>query len=288
MRRRSFQFGKRQAQNLILDNYSTPTFAYSLCRKLNSSYNGSIFRVYGNTTGNHEIGFTNEGLVDEVQLQSILDQQADGILQIVILYDQSGNGRDIGQALRGNNYGYFEIARAGSLHRASNGKIGRLYGSMIHDGLPFSSGELSSFIVAQHNINGSNNGLLDCANNQNFSGSGGFRFDSINGMRLGINGNFLQYSWQVTDVVEVKSYIKNNSGRFMYRNNIEVKSDGYTTPINYGNVSQFKLCAITSGTNQYSSTAILSGYFQEAIAWDADMLSDRASIEQNQIDFYIN
>lgn len=78
---------------LLLDLFPGAKVAYSL-RRLNSSYSGSAIRVKNSVTLQQEdIGFLPDGNLDVASLLSFISGAADG--EIIIFYDQSGNGIDL-------------------------------------------------------------------------------------------------------------------------------------------------------------------------------------------------
>jgi len=101
----------------VLDLISVPaTNAYSCYRKLRTAYAGSAFRVRRDDLAVQDIGFVGN-LVDTAALLTFVGA---GSGFVTILYDQSGNGRDLAQATVANQP---RIVNAGVLEAFPSGRI---------------------------------------------------------------------------------------------------------------------------------------------------------------------
>jgi hypothetical protein len=89
----------------ILDPYLSD-FAYSVVRKLYTSYSGPAFRLFRNpsTATFIDVNFLSNGLIDEAQIASFIAASPNVDYNVSIIYDQSGNGRNANLTGSGPRY----------------------------------------------------------------------------------------------------------------------------------------------------------------------------------------
>lgn len=112
-----YRFGSASG-TLTLDTIATPAFAaYSVSRKLRSAYVGSAFRIRLASDGSEfDIGFDGSGNLNKTYLESTA-AGTDAFIKII--YDQSGNGRDVTIATASNQP---KIVSAGTCLLGSNSR----------------------------------------------------------------------------------------------------------------------------------------------------------------------
>jgi hypothetical protein len=102
------------AFSFLLDTYSGAAVAYSVTRRLSSTYTGSLIRVRRSSDNTEQdIGYTAGNLLDEAALTSFVGA-GDGF--ITTLYDQSGNSKNATQTTASNQH---RIVSSGTIETIS-------------------------------------------------------------------------------------------------------------------------------------------------------------------------
>jgi hypothetical protein len=83
----------------ILDSAAGPFGAWSIARRLATSYEGPLARLRESEGNNEaEFGYTSNGNLDVAAIQAWLDSNSAASAFIVAIFDQSGEGQDMYQA----------------------------------------------------------------------------------------------------------------------------------------------------------------------------------------------
>lgn len=124
-------------QPLLLDTYTNASTAYSITRKLNTSYSGNAIKVRRSSDNvEANIGFDTNGNLNESALLSFIGANSGFVSTI---YDQSGNGRD---AVQTTNSFQPQIVSSGSIIKQNN-KPSMLFDG-INDRLTITNNEFST------------------------------------------------------------------------------------------------------------------------------------------------
>jgi hypothetical protein len=102
------------AFSFLLDTYSGSSAAYSVARRLSSTYTGSLIRVRRSSdNAEQDIGYTAGNLLDEAALTSFVGA---GNGFVTTWYDQSGNGNNATQSTAANQP---QIVSSGAIVKTS-------------------------------------------------------------------------------------------------------------------------------------------------------------------------
>lgn len=150
---------------------------------------------------------------------------------------------------------------------------------LIHNTMPFVQGEFAIFSCARLEIpTGLGNGIFDASNNIAFGAANGFRLDNYNGsLRLGSNKSFTIFSNTIT-ALRIYSGVINSTTRKLYVNNTNVSTTSGDNRVNWTNVTQFKLGAMTNGSSQSDGIFFLPGKISTLTAYNADQESNMSAI----------
>lgn len=268
-------------RGFILDSIATGTVkaAYSLS-KLKSSYTGPAIRVINpTTTVQTDVGFDPDGNLDAHFAKTLFD--AGDTLQVVKLYDQSGNGLD--------------ATASGTKYKLDLGgyRPALLTGTKFFTGAAYRTSGTTSlttptyfFTSEMYNENGQQI-LFDIKDGNQFQyrmeggTSTGKRFQATNGSFVTFNDSYL------TDSAIASDGIYQTTMAFRSGNDtVRVNSTKTYTGVDAGNTARSS--AILS-IGDYAPSASIPWYGRifEAIIMDGTIDSvDRNKIEVNQKDYY--
>lgn len=198
-------------------------------------------------------------------------------------YDQSGNGNDATQA---TTTAQPKIVDAGALVTGGLDFDG-VDDWLQYNGLAFSNGLISIFIARTLDAPTTTAGsIFDAADDNAFSASNGFRFDSrSSAARFGTNSALTTFANTSTSE-QLQSGIKTSTDRVLYLDGAQVASDAVAGNVDFTSVTQHKIGAITATGGQSIGAAFLNGQINEIIVYNTDQSANRTGIETNINDHY--
>jgi hypothetical protein len=262
----------------LLDTYSGAGSAYSIARRLSSTYTGSLIRVRRSSDNTEQdIGYDGSNVLDESALTTFVGANNGFVTKI---YDQSGNSAFASQSTAANQP---KIVSSGTIIKVNSKAAMQFDG--INDSMTFASNPFytkntySFFDVAYYNsTNAFYNMLISTADNDieiRRNGAG-------NNMNFIMGGNF--------GAAPISSIVINNLQRlfsFYRKSNIEAKAfvnntlDGTITP-NSNTQANVTLYLGSRGGNSF----ILDGYMQEILIFNTDQSANHSNINGNINTFY--
>ena len=249
----------------LLDTYPGAAAAYSV-RKLSSTYTGSSLRVRRSSdNAEQDIGFVGEDL----DKASIITFVGAGNGFVTTWYDQSGNSRNAAQASASVQPA---IISSGSV-QLENSKpimIGNTGTIQLTTNIPLSSGNQTQLSVSRHE------GVI------NTSGYVMSNFDGFSPNRSQLISSNGSASAPYLPPPPSNSFLNGSSFTFTTR---DVAYDKLITQslvtLNWTSSGFTSMSIIGSGYATFSMQSM-----QEFILYDADKLTDRASIEANINTYY--
>ena len=276
--------------NLLLDQYSGATAAYSL-RKLRTAYTGSAIRVRrSNDNTEQDIGFTSTGDLDTSSLKIFVGANSGFV---TTWYDQSTNARNATQTTAANQP---RIVNAGTVERIAGEP------SIFFDG----SNDFFAANAVSGDITGEDKPFSNYSvvNKTNINSQG----NVISLGRTTDANPFIQVSLNATAAFSYS--IRDNAGTLVTRGasgisysantnylfttittgtavNFYVNSTDRTPVTNSANVGTLTLNTFTIGVLQRNTLAnYYGGYISEDIIYASDNSSNRTGIETNINSYY--
>lgn len=263
----------------LLDAYPGAGLAYSV-RKLRAAYTGYCMRVVRSSDETYtDVGFTAGGDLDEAAITSFCGS---GNGYVSILYDQSGNGKNMFSSY----YGNYSICTAGIVNKQGTRPIIK---GVVSGGFQIAGVSSSLFV-------GSSQAYWINTVRPNFSGGDAMYIASIGndgvdgyGFAVGYSGGMEYgfYSTSYSPIASISSTFTLSSGtqyisEFVYASSTSISQ--------YINGTQYTTME-TEGTVSWSSTHDIligdyygNGYYadyQELIFYPSNQASNRAAIYNN-------
>jgi hypothetical protein len=278
-----------------LDAVSGATAAYSLS-KLRTAYTGAAIRVRNFNNTQVDVGFTACGDLDTATLRTLSRNSLP--ITVVKLYDQSGNGKDLGDILgQGpeiiDSFGV--IRRVGSKPAIYFRTTDKIYNSLTGTTLSMSSYFSCFYVIKNIDDNATYRGLFSIFNNTGngpsyefytqAQGASGdwvandammFGGNGVNGSpRIISNGKIYsgQYSTTSLFMGAANSGMYINGSEITYR--VKVQTATFT-------MSDYLSLGGVTGAPVYQ----WQGHWQELIIYTTDKSSDKTTMESNINSYY--
>lgn len=262
----------------ILDTYSGAGSAFSVARRLSSTYTGSLIRVRRSSDNTEQdIGYDSNNVLDESALTTFVGANNGFVTKI---YDQSGNSAFASQSTAANQP---QIVSSGTIIKVNSKPAMQFNGtssSMTYNSNPFYTKNTYSFFdVAKYNSTNAFYNMLIATSDNDIEIRRAAAGDSMQFIMGGTSGaaptssiaiNNLQrlFSFYRKSSVEAKAYINNTA-------------DGTATP-NSNTQANTTLYLGSRG----GSSFILDGYMQEVLIFTTDQSANHSNINGNINTFY--
>jgi hypothetical protein len=276
-------------RNLLLDNYSNASFAYSF-RKLDKNYSGSAIRVRrSNDNTEQNIGFTAGGDLDTASLKTFVGANSGFV---TTWYDQSGNARNATQTTAANQP---RIVNAGVVDRES-GDV-----ALVFDGTnDFLNNNNSGYLVANTTLltvasRRNNSNTLRCIFSTgiltfNVSGFGFFYIDNTLGAQ---NNLYMQSRYASQTGRSVGNYTNTiNQNHLIFGVTTTTASNAWYNGGNNTTLTYSAEIDANSSTNgiigaRSGPSLFHNGTISEIIVWSStNQTSNRTAIETNINSYY--
>ena len=251
-----------------LDSMPASAAAYSVARRLLTSYTGALIRVRRSSdNAESDIGYVAAGGLDTATLLTFCGAGSGFVVKI---YDQSGNGRDISQATLANQP---QVVDSG-VTVTNNGKPAAI-GDASNDALanayqPTDTAFSASLVLSKYQTGTNYEQMAGCGN---FDGYARFAATTTWGT---FQGSDLDSGFQLADVAASLQVVATNVDNVLFSHNGATTTK--TTAVFYANVTTglfgftFQNSPVRVSEYIYFPTALSSG--------------NRISLEENQRDYY--